>query len=339
MASRQQNTIVGIFVLFGMVLAGALVIAFGGGRSLLAQTWDLQVHFPEGVEGVQAGQTVTLNGKRIGETSDVRFADDRHVDQGVVVIVGIEGYALPAACEMVVAAPLMGLGKPLIQIALRGAAEPGRTLPKDGTARISGRMLQKLDQLIPPRTQATLETATARIGELAAALKPVAEDFHHLLERRTTQDVDLKGVTANLATVIQRFDGALRSFNQVFGDQANQKHLAEVLANARKMSESGAAAMKNFEELTGQGRQLVGDTGQLMRKLAATTDGLSALLTRMDQAVTSVNGGHGTVGMLMNDNRLYEELLLTARRMTKMLDEFREVLDIIKKGQLRLRAF
>ncbi len=43
--------------------------------------------------------------------------------------------------------------------------------------------------------------------------------------------------------------------------------------------------------------------------------------------------------MFLRDNRLYEELVLTTRRLTKALDDMREVLDIAKQGKLRIKAF
>jgi hypothetical protein len=76
-----------------------------------------------------------------------------------------------------------------------------------------------------------------------------------------------------------------------------------------------------------------------MRQLTDTSDRLSTVLNRIDQTVLSLNNPQGTIGSLLNDNRLYEELLLSARRLTNALDDMREVLDIAKKGQLRIKAF
>jgi len=338
MPARHQSTIVGIFVLFGIVVLGGLVIAFGGGRTLFADTYDIQVIFPEGMMGVQEGQGVTLNGKRVGETRDIRFVDPGSLEKGVAVRVVVEGFPLPASCEMLVAAPIMGIGKPLLQLVVVNPADT-RKLPTDGSARISGRMLRNIDQIIPKDTHETLVTATRHISELAAALKPVAENLGLLLERREMQQVDQHGIVANLATLIQRFDATLRSLNAVIGDEANRANFRDTLANARRISESGVTTMQHAAEISGQGRQLVADTTQLLRQLTGVAEAMSALLTRMDSVAVAMNARTGTVGLLLNDNRLYEEMLLTARRMTKMMDDMREVLDLAKRGQLKIKAF
>ncbi len=337
MSLKKQNTLVGIFVLVGIAVMAGLVVAFGGGRTLFANTYNLNVEFPDGVMSVQPGQTVTLGGKRIGETTDVLFVDQAALEKGVIVVVSVEGYELPTACEMLVTPSLLGLGKPPIQLLVMDPRDPNK-LPMDGTARIRGRMEAIRDQVIPPETLAALNKTTSHIGELAAALKPAAENLNRLLEQRYMSDVDAQSITANMDVLIQRFDSVLKSVNAVIGDEANQANFKSLLANTKTMSESGIAAMENIRQITDDGKAVTKDVGELARRLAAASDDLSALIKRMDETFALANQKSGTVGLMLNDNRLYEEMLLTFRRMTKMLDDMREVLDLAKKGQLRIRA-
>jgi phospholipid/cholesterol/gamma-HCH transport system substrate-binding protein len=231
----------------------------------------------------------------------------------------------------------MGLGKPFIELEVLDAK--AAKLAQDNTAEIRGRMLPAIDQLVPRNMQNALVTAASHIGELAAALTPVAKNLNQLLEQRDMKDVDLRGITANMATLIQRFDGTLKSLNEVIGDEANQKNFNEVLANARKISESGVTTMQNVSELSVQGKDLMKNLTELMRRMTGLADDLSSVMRRMDSVVLAMNKTEGTIGLMLNDNRLYEEMLLTMRRLAKMLDEFREVADLAKKGQLRIKAF
>ena len=338
MAEKQQATIVGFFILMGMIILGGLVMAFGGGRTLFVNAYKLNVLFPAGVEGVQEGQAVTLNGKRIGETKELRFADENDLSKGVIVVVSIEGFELPAAVEMRVWPNLMGLGKPPIAVVVTDPTDEGR-LPMDGTATIYGVLLPRMDQLIPKDMQVTFQSAAQHIGELADALRPAAENLGRLLEERTMSEVDQASVTANLDTLVQRFDATLKSVNAVIGDSTNQENFSAVLENTRKMSESGVTAMENIRDISGDGKQAARDLSVLLQRLASATDDLSTVLQRLDKTVALMQDKTGTVGKLFTDDRLYEEMLLSARRLTKMLDDMREVLDLAKKGQLRIKAF
>lgn len=335
MQDQRQTTIVGVFVTMGLVVLGGLIMAFGGGRTLFTRTYDLHVVFEKGVQGIQEGQAVTLFGKRIGITKSVEFVQDANLEKGVRLIVSVEGFELPEKCEMQVSPNLMGIGKPPINIVITDPTD-SRRLPMDGTAEIKGKMLPVLDQLIPVHMQQTFQSAADHIGELAATLKPAAENLARLMEARAMQDVDEKHLTATLDTVIQRFDVTLQSLNAIVGDPGNQENIRVALANAREISESTAKTMEHVREISADvGR----DMNKLLSALASGIDDMSTLLRRLDQTVAMMQQKTGTVGRLLNDDRLYEELLLTARRMTSMLEELREVLDQAKQGKLRIKAF
>lgn len=340
MAEGRQNTIVGLFVFVGLVVLVALVFMFGGGQTLFTQTYDINVHFPKGVVGVQPGQGVTLHGKRIGETARVEFVRDEEgnvqLEKGVNVIVAVEAkYDLPAATKVVVTTSIMGLGRPIIELVVVDPADATR-LAHDGTAIVQGEQKSILDQVLPPQMQHTLEQATADIGRLASATTPVADNLARLLEARDVHDVDIERLTANLDTVIQRFDGALRNLNSILGDAQNQENFSTLLANARKMSDSGVDLMVNLTEISENGKMMMQEGVVLTRRLATAADDLSGALQEMDRTFTLMNEGQGTAAMLLRDGRLYEELVLTSKRMTAALDDFRAVLDMAKKGKLSL---
>lgn len=339
MAERHRNTVVGAFALTGIAVMVALVVMFGGGRRLFASTYYLSVVFPDGVVGVQEGQRVTLHGKRVGETREVVFVDEKDLSLGVRVLVEIDNeFELPAASEVVVAASIMGFGRPAIRIEV---VEPGRQerLPRDGSAVLVGRMIPTLDQVLPKEMQRTLEDATQDIGRLAAAMTPVAAEIRRLLEARDISQVDVQKITANLDTLIQRFDGTLRSVNRILADPENQENVKAVLANARRMAENGAAFSEELAAVGRPGRELIEDGRVLLGKLTVASDELTSVLRNLDRTLGGINEGQGTAGLFLRDNRLYEEMVLSSRRLTKSLDELREVLDMAKKGQLKLKMF
>ena len=345
MAGQHQKTIVGVLALTSILLVGIMVVMFGGGRTLFAETYDLHVQFLGGVVGVQDGQGVTLSGKRIGETKKVEFWNENNLSEGIRVIVAVETeYTLPAASHIEVVTSIMGFGRPTIRIVV-DEPEAAGTMPTDGSAMIQGRMLPMLDQVFSPKIQDTLLGTTADIGKLAAALAPVATKIEELLEHRDIKDVDMEKVTANMATVIARLDDTIKNVNAIVGDPDNQQNLKAFLANSRKMTETGVKAMErgteameNVRDLSEAGNQIVADAGQLLRSLTGSVDQMSRVLSRLDQTLAALNSKTGTAGLLLNDNRLYEELLLSAKRLTKTLDDAREVMDIIKRGDLEIKG-
>ena len=338
MVDTHQKTIVGVFALAGLILTGIMVVMFGGGGTLFSRTYDVSVHFRKGVVGVQEGQSVTLNGKRIGQTKAVEFWNPQNLQEGVRVIMAVEEqYVLPATSRVEISASLMGFGRPAILVVVDNPKDQSK-LPRDGKASIEGEMIPMLDQVLTPDMQHTLVQTAAHLGELAAALKPVAANLQAILEPRNVREVDRVETTANITTLIERLDTAVKNFNWLIGDPESQNNFKQMVANGRVVSENAIQVAQNFNTLMLQGQKVADDTSKLVRNLAKSVDEASAVMARLDQTFAAMNNREGTVGLLLNDNRLYEELLLSAKRLSKMLDEAREVMDIMKKGQLKLNV-
>ncbi|HPF39518.1 MAG TPA: MlaD family protein [Phycisphaerae bacterium] len=339
MAEQHQKTIVGVFALSGLTLLFVLTLLFGGGRTLFERTYDISVRFEDAVDGISTGQPVTLNGKRVGETKAIKFWDSEDLTKGIRIVVAIDDeYQLPSDASVEVAPGLIQFGRPPIRIVLNPAPK-GVSLPVDGTGVLAGRVVSMPEQVLPPKVQGQVERVMDEVADLAAALKPVARNLDALLEDRPISSVDQKEMTANFATIVERFDMTLQNFNTILADPDNVENLRITLENARAMSQSGADAMADFREFSAQSKVVAADVSNLMRQLTETSDRLTAVLNHIDQTVVTLNSPKGTMGSLLNDNRLYEELLLSARRLTNALDDMREVLDIAKKGQLRIKAF
>ena len=67
------------------------------------------------------------------------------------------------------------------------------------------------------------------------------------------------------------------------------------------------------------------------------SDDLSSVMRHLDVALASVNEGKGSLGMLLYDNRFFEELVVATRRLTKTLDDLREFLAISQKDGLKMQ--
>lgn len=338
MAEQRKNTVVGVFVLAGLLAMASMVFAFGGGRSLFKRTYDIQVWFDKGVIGVQEGQGVTLYGKRIGETKAVRFRDG-DLSQGVVVIVAIDGnLRIPRSARVLVPENVMGIGRPIIELVVADPDDP-EVLPQDGKAEIHGYMVDVTDKVLGPDMLPAIKQTAAEIKGLAHDFRPVAREIARILEERDMKDVDVKTMTANLDTFIQRADATLKGVNEILGDKENQANVRAALVSFRKMAESGVGAMDDARTAIGQGKLAMQDARALFERVAVTTDDLSSVLKHMDETLVSLNTGTGTAALLLKDNRLYEELVLATRRLTQTLDETREVFELLKQGEIRVNPW
>ncbi|HOB76414.1 MAG TPA: MlaD family protein [Phycisphaerae bacterium] len=343
MNERRRNVIIGIFVLGGLTALAVLIIKFGEASALLQTGYEVQARFDR-VLGMREGITVTLAGVSVGRIKRVDLLDRQDPSQGAVVVMEIRSeFPIPSRSVALAIQPLMG--QPAIQIV--PPVVPTEPLPRDGTAVLAGRQLNALSQIIDQQMMATVEKTTARVGQLAEALTPVAHDLHVLFEKRTTAEVDAakaaaarpdgvpttQQVTANLYTAVERLHNVLTRIEEVVGDPAVQSNFKDSLANLRVASEDARQAAASFREFSGQARQVGAKVDALTVKLDATldtthshidklgrsllanSDKMSKLFDQFILAGRQIAEGDGTVGMLLRDPKLYDELLLTVRRL------------------------
>lgn len=337
---KQQSIIVGVFALTSLILVFALTMMFSGGTSLFDKSYDVNVQFAESVDGISIGQPVTLIGKRVGQTKTISFWDKNDVSKGLRITIKIdEQYAIPANATVEVVPGLIQFGRPPIRIVIPAETAATETLARDGNAVLYGKVANMQDQVVPKDLQDSILRVADEMADLAQSLKPVATNLETLLTPRTVNSVDDQQLTANVATVVERLDDTLKNFNAVIADEQNLANFRETLANMRKMSEAGNEVMANIRVVSARSEEVAANATKLLQEMTDRMDQMSSVLGKMDNAFASLNDRRGTIGSLLNDNRLYEEMILAARRLTKALDDVREVLDIAKKGELRIKAF
>jgi phospholipid/cholesterol/gamma-HCH transport system substrate-binding protein len=342
MNEYRRNVSVGLFILFGLLGVAALIILYGELPEFLqADTYRVTLRFSS-LTGVQVGTPVNMRGLRVGKVDKVGFRDPRHPEQGLDVRVKIEKqYAIPSTAVAVVAPQAIGFSRPEVELTIgRGPAE--QLVPQDGSGILEGKLLGPFESLIPPETAASLEGMVTNIGRLATALTPVADDLHKMLEHRPLADVDNpppghEPAQGNLSTAAARLDRALKHFNIILGDPDNQSNIKITLDNFKRISEEGKAAAAELKGFAENARSAAADFKGMAGKLNTTIDSTSAQLDRvfrvliddadklgrfldhLNKAGHDMAEGDGTIGRLLRDPKLYEELTLTAQRLTEAI--------------------
>ena len=354
MNERRRNVLVGLFVFVGLVALGTLVVLFGQGPQwlLAGDTYPIIVRF-DSVSGIREGSPVTVRGKRIGHVQAVGFADGRLAGR-VEVTLAIDNEYLGQiprdSRASTIAAGLLGGGRPPIDIELGvalAALEPGDSIP--------GSTRGALDALVPEDMVATLDRTARQIGNAAEALEPVLRDLDELLAPRTPADVDrIGGPAGNLASAAGRLDALLRHVNDILGSDEEQNRLKETIANIYELSDEIRVLVGQFQETTENAQGLIQRTDEAVGNIdaaVAATDArieaiAGALLGDLEQAgvvlrnltdvTATIKAGEGTLGRLVNDDELFEVLVLSTRRLAETLEEVRLLVIEWQQGRIRV---
>jgi phospholipid/cholesterol/gamma-HCH transport system substrate-binding protein len=302
---------VGLFTLVGLVMLCSLILIYGEEPTWFWTTrWQLEilVNTPRGID---EGTPAFLQGVQIGRVERIQLKNPSIPSLGAAVVVEIDQqYQIP---EGTVAKLHPSFGFDKGQIYLLPPAGETEPLPLQG-AWIPGQTVGPLDAVVPQEFVQQLVVAVEEISKVGA----VADQIVELLEPRDMRDVDKPelAMMANLSTAVQRLDETLRLFNHLISEE-DGAHLRTIIANVASVT--GELAEWSGQ-LDGRTQRLLDRADSAMASVetsfrdvggraAEAVDRLSSLITELQTITTAVSAGEGTVGLMVRDPRLYEELV------------------------------
>lgn len=325
-------------MLSGLGALGLLMVMFGEAPEWLGGAeWKLEIHVKQ-LRGAPEGTTVNLNGVQIGRVGTLEFTNNTRPDLGVSIIAFIkDDHVVPSGAYAIIYEPVLGVGRGRIEIVIPpdGGGEP--LSPE--YARIRGEMGSMINEIVPDTMMSSIEKTVIQIGNFAAALTPVADDLHEIFKKSPMELVDdpaqAKRLTANLSTVIQRFDKMLKHVNDVLGDPEVKSSLRESVANFHQMTEDGRLALADFRETTATLKDssvrittkfeegidtATAHIDQFGRRAMPVLDNLGETTSNLNRVSLDLAEGQGTAGKFLRDDRLYEKLVLFTDRLTDVIN-------------------
>jgi paraquat-inducible protein B len=86
MSKQASPTVIGMFTLVGLILAGVATVLFGAGK-FLTRTHDILLYFEKSANGLQVGSDVRFGGVRIGSVKSMSVLVDRQANRKIIPVV------------------------------------------------------------------------------------------------------------------------------------------------------------------------------------------------------------------------------------------------------------
>ena len=282
----KQEVGVGALVLAGLVLFVVGLFWFSG-RSISHKGVYANVDFAN-VSGLKQGDPVLISGVKVGRVSKVSL---ERVGR-VVVTLGLSGdpRVRPRSSATASVASLDFFGTKSIVYSPGAETDP----PLPPTQNIRGEKTQEIMDIaagVATRANELLGNATGLVSD------QLATDIHNTLIATQRGMVALTDATKG--PLVNQSTQTLASLNRVMS------RLDTLLGNAnvRQTGLRVDTLTANLQRLTGQ--------------LAQSTETLNQLLTK-------INRGEGTLGKLASDTVLYGDLHKTLESLTSLLNDLRE---------------
>lgn len=287
---RRRSMAVGVFVIVAVIAFFWLIFKFGDLPVFVSEirSYEVKIQFPS-APGVQKDTPVRFCGYQIGTVTDVKppnILQDRNTKQWyhqTLVIISIENQFKDI--PDIVEAKLMtrGLGSSYIELSIPPVDV------REGKFLVEGSLLQGssgvTSEFFPEETQKKLD---------------------------------------ELITGISAF---VKNSNDVIGDAENKANLKAALANLSDASQQASDAIRQLKEAAATGKTMLQNadtrTAQLTTSLVTTSDKMGEVMTHLESVLEKIDNGEGTAGKLVNDGRLYEQLLEDSKQLHLVMKDMK----------------
>jgi len=258
------------------------------------------------VGGLTATTIVTLNGLKVGYVREIYFAEDLSGD--LIVKIAIHNdFPLPSGTSAEIASSDL-LGSKVVKLNL-GKSEKLLQANDTMSTKMEADIMQQVNEQIAP-LKAKAERMIENLDSIVTAVsKILSSDSQHNISESIRQ--------INLTmTNLEKISG---NFNDVVTDQ--KKNLASTISNLSNVTGS----LKNNSTKLGHIMDNFSTFSDSLTKMQmnSTINHLNGSVTNLQTILSKIDSTNGTLGLLVNDPRLYQNLNHTSENLNRLLVDFR----------------
>jgi phospholipid/cholesterol/gamma-HCH transport system substrate-binding protein len=292
----SNETKVGALTIISITLL-VLGYNFLKGKDLTKKSNVIYVKFSD-VGALEVSNPVKIKGFRIGNVYKIGNAD-KQVSEVIVTINLQEDVLIPKNSVAVISSSLTGSSS--INILPGNSKEylkDGETLLSSNNPDLVGKVMNSLDPILISAKQ-TIDT-----------LKNVLVNFNDILDPKTK--LNIKNIIANLESTSSNLTGLLDNQNGM---------LAKTLANAEEFTRNLNANNEKLNASIDNFHQFSENLSEV--EVKTTIEELNNTITQAQTLIGKFNQNDGTLGLLLSDPKLYNNLEQTAKSLNTLLDDLR----------------
>lgn len=287
----------------GIIITIAIAVTIWGlnflkGRNILKGVNTYYAVF-EDVGGLEKNCKIFIKGYQVGQVGEIYFTENGSRD--LTVLLGIEkAYDIPLNSEAVLYdADLLGTKAIMIKLSESDQFHlPGDTVRCHVQYGLTARLEQ---QLLPVKDKAE---------SLIVTVDSIMSTLNYIFDRNTS---------AMLQASIQNLESSTDGIKNMLSSQGKLTsmiaHMEAITLNLKNHNEQLASAMSNIESIT---------DSIARSELKSTISNTNKTLAETHLILEKINRGEGTLGMLVNNDSLYQNLTSLSNELDLLLKDLQE---------------
>jgi len=333
MTTSKRNFVVGLTVLIAILVFGWMFLRFGEkSASLFTTQTEVLIDAPR-VDGLSVESPLTYQGVYVGRVTEL----DRNTDGNGVTIKALLETDPPVPMNVnasIVTTNLIGGGASVVLEVPRdpktGEEEAHLKLqPGEHYPTIHAAWLGLQLNLLPSEYGAT---AT----QISRAAKQIADASEEVRQLGLVKHID--DAVQNVTAQSTKAGNVLQSIEDLIGNASVQHDLKDSIANAHKATADFARFSAALPDLSSRASQFFTNANTAVTDAQIRIDdsskqlgdGLTKLSVALDDIhgiTEKINKGDGTAGQVLNDPKLYQNLLESSRELDASLQTLHRILD------------
>ena len=283
-----------------VVALAALILGFNflKGSSLFQHTTKIYAIF-DNVEGLEVSNAVQIDGLTIGSITDISESD-KDLSNGIVVTITLKKKVhIPSNSTGVINSGFISSASIVID---KGDAkdflENGDTLQTKKKANLFSQVQESVNPVI------------LKLGGTLTSLDSLIEVIGSMFDPRLKNN--LSSIVANLATSSAELQKLLNAQTGYLAQSL--KNVSDFTGNLSKNNDHVTATLANLDKTS---------ANLASAKIPEAVETLQSTMNELKGVMDKVNNNSGSLGMLLNDKHLYQNLEGTTRSLNILLDDFR----------------
>jgi ABC-type transporter Mla subunit MlaD len=300
-AQRKRDIIVGIFVVAGVCALIWLIFKFGDLPTVVSKIGSFSVFVQfRTAPGVQKDTSVNFCGYQVGRVIGVmaphmlRDLNTGQVYHQTKLVLSIDKKYKNIPSNIEVKLMRRGLGSSFIELTVDPNALPA-----------------------PPRDPNRPGTMFLIDGMLLQGSTGITSEFFP------------KESQEKLEALVDGLTQLIRNANDIVGDPNNKEYFSATLANLPEATKQAKQTLKEFQELATIAAATLRSTDakaeRLVTAMIDTSEELSSTMSQLRMILEKVNTGDGTIARVLNDGKLYENMLENAQQMKRLMEDIRSL--------------
>ena len=287
--SREVKT--GIFALVAILLF-VWGYNFLKGSDLFQESQIYYVKY-NNVAGLGPAAPVTVNGMQVGKVKDVYLATNKGGEVIVEFIIDKDFHFSKSSTIKIYSSGVIGCNNlgVIPDYGSKDMAKSGDTLKGEVQAGMIDGILERFNPI-----QKSLLTSLQKLDS-------VLDDLHYVMDKDTKRN--FKESIAKLNQTMSSFNGAASKMDALLGE--NDEKLSNTFTNLDKTTENFARFSDSLAQI---------ETGKMMKDLQGSID-------KFNSIVSQIESGEGSVGKLLKDEKLYDNLEGAAKQLEQLLQDMK----------------